>query len=355
MIGPTPQRDGIVLGLFDLLPAETPSKRRSVLSDVAPNILKTPSKNTSKTDGEQSLESKARGEKTPVSVGKRFLLDRFVTPKKRKLDEQGTPTSAFKGLSTPAFLRRDNTLHVIDEDDEATPRPAPWKRRGLGRSLSSMIQSMKKQEDDRLDEEAEIMREMEMEAQGIPVPTKTRIPSILVEDSQAPMPLGPDRGLESDDDEDENEAADNLGPDGKPRRIWKKRGQKRTTRRVIMRPNFTKPKPEAAPPALDEDSEVEARVTETQQNTDQTRSDDKLSEDEASEYASDDSHTPKKRKHQPKKAAALSTSQAEDKTKEGPVKKAARKVKATANANYRRLKIKGKGGNGGKGKFGRRR
>jgi 26S proteasome regulatory subunit N12 len=41
--------------------------------------------------------------------------------------------------------------------------------------------------------------------------------------------------------------------------------------------------------------------------------------------------------------------------KEGVLKTAARKIKATANANYRRLNIKGKAATGGKGKFGRRR
>jgi hypothetical protein len=43
--------------------------------------------------------------------------------------------------------------------------------------------------------------------------------------------------------------------------------------------------------------------------------------------------------------------------KEGVIKTAARKIKATANANYRRLNIKGKAATGGKakGKFGRRK
>lgn len=366
MIGPTPQRDGIVLGLFDLLPAETPSKRRIVLGDVVPNMLQTPSKNNGKAESETSIESRARGEKTPLSTGKRFLLDRFVTPKKRKLDDQGMPTSALKGFSTPSFLRRDNVLEVVDEDEdhETTPRPAPWKRRGLGRSLSSMIQSLKKQEEDlkqqedeRLDEEAEIMREMEMEAEGIFVPPrKSRVPDILVEDSQVQMPLGPDRGIESEESDAE---ADNLGRNGQPRKVWKKRGQKRTTRRVIMRPNFTKPKPETVPQAPNDDSEVEAAVAETQQPAEAAASGDEFSEEDGSDYASDCSHTPKKRKMQSKKPTDASTSATKDEDKVGPVKKAVRKVKATAHANYRRLKIKGKGGtgggNGGKGRFGRRR
>jgi hypothetical protein len=229
MIGPTPQRNGIVLGLFDMLPTETPSKRRKILGDVGLNVPQTPSRKLQDAASETSLESRARGERTPLSAGKRFLLNQFVTPKKRKLEEEGTPLSTTRGLATPAFLRRDNVLNAIDEEDEATPRPAPWKRRGLGRSLSAMIQAMRKDEDDQLDEEADIMRELEMEEEGIIAPKKARVPEILVEDSQMAMPLGPDRGFESGDD---SEAEPELGRDGKPRRAWKKKGLKRQTRRT---------------------------------------------------------------------------------------------------------------------------
>jgi hypothetical protein len=237
VIGPTPQRDGIVLGLFDMLPAGTPSKRRAVLADVELNVLQTPSRKAQGPASETSQESRARGERTPLSVGKRFMLSQFVTPKKRKAEEEGTPSSTLQGLATPAFLRRDNVLGAIDEKDETTPRPAPWKRRGLGRSLSSMIQAMKRDEDDKLDEEADIMREMEMEEAGIFVPKKLKVPEIQIEDSQAPMPLGPDRGLETEEDEDEEPE---LGPDGQPRRVWKKKGLKRQTRRVISEFEYTR-------------------------------------------------------------------------------------------------------------------
>lgn len=237
VIGPTPQRDGIVLGLFDQLPfALTPTKSRTVLGEVGLNVPQTPSKGLEDGASEALLESRARGERTPLSAGKRFLLNQFVTPKKRRLDEEGTPSSTMHGLATPAFLRRDNALGAIDEEDETTPRPAPWKRRGLGRSLTAMIQAMKKDEDDKLDEEADIMRELEMEEEGIVAPKKSRVPQLLVQDSQAPMPLGPDRGAES---EEESEEEPELGPDGKPRRAWKKKGMKRQTRRVISMASFS--------------------------------------------------------------------------------------------------------------------
>lgn len=117
-----------------------------------------------------------------------------------------------------------------------------------------------------------------------------------------------------------------------------------------MKPNFSKPTPVSMPAHEDVDEES-ARVTETQINADTTGNFD-FSEDEGSEYASDASHSKKKAsvKSNPKVNEA-STSQA----KESTVKKAARKIKATAHANFRRLKIKSKVGNGGKGRFGRRK
>lgn len=157
------------------------------------------------------------------------MFNQFITPKKRKLDEEGTPTSTLRGLATPAFLRRDNALDRIEEADETTPRPAPWKRRGMVRSLSAMIQHMRKDEDERFDEEAEIMRELEMEEEGRSAPPKPRIPQLQVEDSQVEMPLGVDRG-ESEEEEEEEEAE--LGRDGQPRKVWKKKGLKRQTRRT---------------------------------------------------------------------------------------------------------------------------
>jgi len=343
VIGPTPQRDGIVLGLFDLLSEGTPSKPRAVLGDAQLNVPQTPSKNQE--GSVASLESRARGERTPLSAGKRFLLNQFVTPKKRKLSDQGTP-STVRGLATPAFLRRDNMLEAIEEDNEPAPRPAPWNRRALGRSLSSMIQAMKKDEDNRLDDEAEIMREMEMEEQGISIPKKPKPPKLLVQDSQTDMPLGPDRGIETEEESDEEPA---LGRDSKPRNAWKKKGLKRQTRRVIMRPNIAKPKPEPVLQAPDE-SGNEVAVAETQVPAHEATHDTD-SDDDGSSYASDASHTPKTGK----KPAMKTGKRTEEPSKEGVVKKAARKIKATANANYRRLNIKGKAGAGAKGKFGRRR
>lgn len=187
------------------------------------------------TGSEVSLESRARGEKTPQSVSKRSLLASFmaVTPSnKRKFGEQGTPSTVAKGLATPAFLRRRQPLVKIDEDEEPASRPAPWMRRSFGRTLSEKMQAMRQEEEQRLDEDLDILHDLEMEAEGLPPPKKLKPTEIEVENSQIAMPLGPDRGLESENDH-EIEDTNELGPDGKPKKVWKKRGLKRQTRRVI--------------------------------------------------------------------------------------------------------------------------
>ena len=130
-----------------------------------------------------------------------------------------------------------------------------------------------------------------------------------------------------------------------------------------MRPVTTKPKSQSEVQSLDYESDG---VEETQGSKDAQDVEDESCEildepigDECASDYSDDSHTPKKRKTQPKKKAETHAKQIKDlaATKhEGTVKKAARKVSASVHANYRRLKIKSKNSKGqGKGRFGRRR
>ena len=100
-----------------------------------------------------------------------------------------------------------------------------------------MIQSLRRQEEEKLDEELEIMREMEMEAAGISLPKKPKVPDTLVEDSQAPMRLGADGydGSGQEDSRGTDAQQEGLDQNGKPRKLWKKRGQKRQTKRIISR------------------------------------------------------------------------------------------------------------------------
>lgn len=113
--------------------------------------------------------------------------------------------------------------HEIKSLNIGRMRQPPFKKRGIVRSLSSIIQGLRKQEDDKLDEELEMMREMEDADDD----HDTAKPTVQVADSQVIMPLGPDQGVESEESEEEERDT------GVFRKPWKKKGLKRQTKRVI--------------------------------------------------------------------------------------------------------------------------
>ncbi|KAI9722862.1 MAG: regulatory particle non-ATPase [Chrysothrix sp. TS-e1954] len=435
-VGPTPQKDGRVLGLFDLLPSEqtTPSrhtrsrsfpsqdKARAVLGLIDDNPqVTTPrkSKPSSQQDevGKENtpLTACLKHSRTPQSEGKRFVLDMFVTPSKRKRDMepehiQEQSAKSF-GFSTPAFLKRrtvhDISLPTIAEEDAAaaggaehgvgTPsgrkadrgpslKPLGF-RRTLGRSFSSLIAEVRKAENDRLDDEMDVLHEMEEQDGNSPPPAKAQkvVPALQVEDSQ--MALGPDGTHDYSEDEKDDPL---QKPSGK---VWKKKGAKRQTRRVTLRPTI-KQKPKVDDPQratfLDSGSSPSSDVEHEQGSLSKaddaggatiiqetqlpfqfsaTTSDTDDEDSQGSEYADDDKTdfdgTSRTRKSESSTAALKTTSgpdpQAEvqepaTKSSIGnQVKKAARKVNQAAHANYRRLNIRSKGGAGKKGRFGRRR
>ena len=213
------------------------------------------------------------------------------------------------------------------------PRPA-------GKGLSALVKGLRDMEDEKLDEELEMLREMEGQFDPSSNISHSKV---LVDDSQRPdMPLGPDGGLESEDEEDIEKAG--QGRNGKPLKVWKKKGQKRTTRRVLMKPNVAKWKPEPAwKGEADSEEENEQAVVEQTQNTTQRPNEDYEDERDSEEDASEAEGGKKKTK---KKA---------DANKQGFVAKV-RKISATAHANFRALKIKNKQSKGKRGaRFGRRR
>ncbi|KXT01657.1 hypothetical protein AC578_2767 [Pseudocercospora eumusae] len=340
-LGPTPHRDGQVLSIFDIAIENTPLKGDSPSKTNGTALIAgTPSKSVA-TASEGSGHSR-----TPQSLSKRYFLDAFAgTPLKRKRDDNdiGTTSSSKRKFATPAFLRRSAPLAPIAEDnaETSTSLPPPFRKRGLVRSLSSIIQGLKKQEEKRMDDEWDVMNEIEEEeANGGP---KTLPAKVQVEDSQAvEMPLGPDQAAESSEDEEEDK---DTG-----RKPWKKKGLKRQTRRVKMKPVVHKPQKAEA----DEESEEEEVVAETQLQHDPNDADE-LGDDfeDAQDSASD---TEKKAKRKSKqKPAAKSKIQNKEGEKEEPKKKG-RKVDPLAHANFRALKIKNKNSKAGgrRGKFGRR-
>ncbi|GIZ48794.1 hypothetical protein CKM354_001184100 [Cercospora kikuchii] len=332
-LGPTPQRDGHVLGLFDIEDDvhETPMKTGQG-GTVADLVAATPSKGTNSAEHVHM--------KSPESSnGKRFMLAAFAgTPLKRKRDNNdiGTTSSSKRMFATPSFLRRCNPLAKIDEDEDShmpVSRP-PFQKRGLVRSLSTIIQNLKKQQEKDMDEEWDIMDEIEAESRG-ETAQKKKVPELQVEDSQAiEMPLGPDEAPQSSD---EDSAPENNEPARKP---WKKKGLKRQTRRTNMKPVLHKSRKEGDVDQEASDEELEAVAESQVQGHDED------------DFEDVDGHSGTDQAARRSTKSKRSTTNETDKDDS---KKKPRKVNPETHANYRRLNIKNKNSKAkGRGRFGRR-
>lgn len=361
-IGPTPQKDGQVLGLFDLLSSgsanKTSSKRDALLS-IPANLQATPSKRTSSRDG--------KPDQVQLSASKQRAFTTLSTPTSRRISKSGTPgsrssVSKLRFDDTPAFLRRDSQRfytekeNVNGDDHVASWSPIAIRKvpRPAGRGLSALVKGLRDMEDENLDDELEMLREMEgMDSQPLRREQMSQ-PKLLVPESQIPeMPLGPDGGVESDDsDAYEGEG---KGRDGKPLKVWKKKGQKRTTRRVAMKPNVAKWKPEPKWKGGEEvDDEEEPGVVETQvadggHEAPHRGEGDEDYHDDQNACSGEDSEARRRR-------MVMDESRKGEEKTEGVVQRAKKKISATAHANFRALKIKNKQSKGkGGGRFGRRR
>ncbi|KAI0836849.1 DNA replication/checkpoint protein [Hypoxylon sp. FL0890] len=322
-IGPTPQKDGRILGMFDLLEENDenmPAQDRKVQA--------TPSKSTGQVDYCDVMKLG----RTPTSTSKRGML--FTPPSRRQNGNTAlgrTPTSVRQfQFSTPSFLRRA-PLTTVDENGEYISPPLRLPRKPLGRSLSSAVASLRKLEEEVLDDDEEAMREMEngAEPSNAKKPTKPD-ETILEPDTQAQQLLGgfDDEGLYDSTPEEQ------LGRDGQPLRVYRKKGQKRTTRRVNIKPTQSKrpqqPTEEHAGSEA-EDKAEETAVLETKIET--TR--------QGVEELELQGHDLDRRVRRAKNKA----------------QSALRKVNELAHANFKKLKLKNNGakGSGTRGRFRRQR
>ena len=375
-IGPTPQRNGRVLGLFDLLSPTsaslTPSKPASA-DTKAIDPQATPSKpardvgDTGDVISDEEVVGRSRKHsRTPQSSSRRIYLDSFLTPSARRINQQCTPGSRGKVSKlrfdeTPEFLRRgsqrtmpprtvDQASQYIEDGISWSPVAVRMPAKPAGQGLSALVKGLRQMQDEKLDEELDMLREMEAEEGGLAVPPRKlkAPPKIMVQDSQMDMPLGPD-GESAESSEDEDLQKEGKGRDGKPLKVWKKKGQKRSTRKVNMKPSTAKWKPEAEWKGGEADSGDELAVTETQIASATVQDGEKgvnRIEDERSGGYSDASTEAKPEKH---KESDLNGSV---RGKMRPPKK----IAATAHANFRALKIKNKQSKGKRGaKFGRKR
>lgn len=412
-IGPTPQKDGIVLGIFDLLSpaAPTPPKQaRSTLEPIYSNSLKTPSKrrrnsvqNSSNNDQENTPATKRLKPSPPTESDHAS----FLTPSARRTltPSHRTPHSSRAGVSklsfddTPAYLKRnsqntqslrnytDGTELEYDESGLVSWSPMLKVRirpKPAGKGLSALVRGLREMQEERLDEELELLRELEggskpaakitaVSASAVQEKQPTNANDVFVSDSQAPdMPLGPDG--DHHDDESDGDELEGKGRDGRPLKVWKKRGQKRSTRMVVMKPSRAKWKPEPTWKAGKDDDDEELEVVpETQPastipvggveqeclSPDETKDKDDPTDVEA-EYPSSEDESNKKKGKQKKSNQARKKNEVAAATaavaEEGGQKKKKKKVAATANPNFRALKLRNKNSKGkGGGRFGRRR
>lgn len=362
-LGPTPQKDGQVLGLFDLLSSPESSKKPALQKTPSKSLLsQTPRKRAaSSAHLEETPSQRRRFSKTPTSESKRRMLDAFATPMKRKGPDgkplpATTPSRSVSKLefATPAFLRRDYRppLETLDENAEfpASPEIVRRPRKPIVRGLSSILADLRKMEDDARDEELDVLREMENEAAGITKPTQPKAKAkangtgkeeVQVEDSQANMLLSGFDDVGKFDSEDETGGVP-LGADGQPMRERKKKGQKRTTRRVKMKPptaRLHKPavgaKTTEEPPTEDSEDELAAAVN------------DEDEEAVAETQLVDDDGYPLPAFQEGRNFASDSEDEPPKRDKDGKIIRAMKKVKATAHANFKRLKLRNTGSKGG--------
>ncbi|EAQ83222.1 hypothetical protein CHGG_09626 [Chaetomium globosum CBS 148.51] len=418
-ISPTPQRDGRVLGIFDLLGrtpsrstatvtkantlpiAATPSKQRT--ADLLPTTttamattITTPSTARFTVTTPQSKRTTAqllfqapasattprrrrrgsRGSITDGEGGKENTTP-FKTPSTNRVTKTrpNNTTAATPTSSTPSFLRRRTIslgtatatgLARVDEQDEhgggagqggaggedgdgdgdeeggwgrVGPLRLPRKLGGLGRSLSSVVAGLRRMQDEAFEEEEDALREMEMEMEGgggaeKGTGKKNVAEEVEVGDSQAPVQLGRDLAPKTTHQEDGDAPApllsgfdeealyDSLDEEKQrqPLRQFKKRGQKRSTRLVNMRPTRAK-RPAQVGGEPDEEEEELDLVPETQFNAskptatagedaDDLRLSDLDSASEADFHASDsgeENDEPGKTKTKAKKPKAAAT------------------------------------------------
>ncbi|KAI1442341.1 DNA replication/checkpoint protein [Annulohypoxylon stygium] len=347
-IGPTPHRDGRILGLFDLMDEneDTPSKAPPSRPSRDDKVQATPSKGTSQVGSADAVQLG----RTPTSTAKRGML--FKTPSKRQGDSAAlgrTPTSVSKlQLSTPSFLRRVPLATVDENGNYKSPAPLRLPPKPFGRTLSSVVASLRKLEEEALDDDLEALHEMESGAgpSNATKPAQAVKPkeAILEPDSQAQQLLG---GFDDEAIYD-SPTEDNVGRDGKPLRVYKKKGQKRTTRRVNMRPTRTKRPQKTA--EEDEDLDAEDVILETQVDATKVDHEPPLDLGSDSEFdpteEGEEGIQPKQKSQAGKaKKGGKNGDKKEDK-KEGTVRKAARKVNELAHTNFKRLKLRNNGAKG---------
>lgn len=317
---------------------------------------------------------------TPIAL-------RYSTNAEQENGNSATFDGPMDGVSeTPSFLRRTNPLRLnrlknTNGGAESTsPIAVRMPPKIIGKGLSTLVKDLRDMEDERMDDELDVLRELENEQMG------NSADDVIVGDSQV-------FGNHGEELPEGTEAANDQYPQ-RPRKQWKKKGQKRTTRRVNMKPVRSKPKPEPKWKANvddieeepEDENENEPTVSETEKPANAGNKEEDA--DPGSDYGSlsglemsdldnnddndDDYDTSKPTSRKKRSGAAVTDDtkiskskkskkdkkkdakgQAEGKENEKPK---GRKVNELAHTNFRSLKIRNRGSKarGKGGRFGRR-
>ncbi|PHH85183.1 hypothetical protein CDD83_784 [Cordyceps sp. RAO-2017] len=202
-------------------------------------------------------------------------------------------------------------------------------RKPFARGLSEIVASLRRVEEEKLDDDLEALREAEDEQEGMA--TTKRLSSTNAD--AASHPRQPHPGGLDDEAMYDSPVEDALDRNGKPLPVYKKKAPKRTTRRVNIKPTRVK-----RPADIELGNETSGGAQSQIQQSETAELDANSEEDD-----NQSNHL---------------TGATKTREKEGTVKKAVRKVNELAHANFQRLKLRNKGSKGGPGynsKFRRRR
>jgi len=303
IVGPTPQRNGRVLGLFDLL-SPASAKKTSSGARRGQLLAATPSRGGRAVDSTPSrprVGPHLSQQNTPSN--NRVSPPKFVlTPSRNALNKQATPCSTRISKApaldeTPEVLRRDSQRFdfphlqrseraadgtndgerpdIFDDIDGLmnmswSPVAARRPRPPLKRSLSSLAGGFTRvREENKSAPSAQRDQgtdDGEYQDGGVQVgDSQAGTSNLFGRDivSTTDLPLGADGEREGDNSGEDD---DELNRDGRSRRVWKKRGQKRQTRKGTLKPlrGHWKPEPTWVGEKESGDEAGEVVVPETQ-------------------------------------------------------------------------------------------
>lgn len=260
VVGPTPQRDGKALGLFDLLSESggstaTPTANR-LIEHHKGAAMRTPSKNRGtmstiqEEDEGEDEDDDPKNERSPASYN---LANLFATPttlryaamveddgnagigsrndndatsqvgsNKARTDE--TSAGLESSIETPTFLRRYNPTasnFAPGLSPTVVRKPPPF----VGKGLTAIVQGLREMEKEKTQEDWDVLKDIETE-----------------QEHQR------HERQEEEDEEDGVQVSDSQRPGNvRNQPKFKKKAPKRTTRKVAMKPVISKPKPKPKP------------------------------------------------------------------------------------------------------------